>query len=55
MEVLIQMGDKTHHQDQAIFPISLSVMNTTVRRPAKPMLPDELLDELLMISEEFSG
>lgn len=37
----IHSGDRTHHHDQSILPMSFSVMNTIASRPAKPM-PDEL-------------
>lgn len=36
----IQIGESTHHHDQLIVPISLSVMNTMVNRPVKP-IPDD--------------
>lgn len=42
---LIQMGDSTHSQGQLTTPVSFSTMNVMVRRPTKPMPPDE--DELL--------
>jgi len=34
-----QKGDKTHSQDHAIKPVSLSTINTIVKRPQKPMPP----------------
>jgi hypothetical protein len=45
--VVISDGLKTHHHDQSITPVNLSVTNTIVKRPTKP-IPDEL-DELLAI------
>jgi hypothetical protein len=34
---LIQSGDRTHTQDQSILPSSLSIMNTIVSNPLKPI------------------
>jgi hypothetical protein len=45
---VIQIGGRTHHQDQLIFPISFSVMKTIVRRPANPIPPELLLDSLIV-------
>lgn len=46
----VQIGASTHHHDQSIKPVSLSVMKTMVRRPAKPIPPlDELLFDVLML------
>ena len=47
----IQMGERTQSQDQVMIPQSLRTMKTIVRRPAKPMPPDDAdADaELLMI------
>ncbi|AFB75900.1 hypothetical protein 2203_scaffold802_00024 [Bacteriophage sp.] len=39
---LIQSGDSTHHHDQAITCVSLSVINTMVSRPTKPIPPPPL-------------
>ena len=46
---LIQIGDNTHHHDHAMTLQSFRVMNTMVRRPAKPIPPDVLLFVLLMV------
>ena len=43
---LIQIERRTHHQDHEMYPNSLSAMKRMVRRPAKPM-PEELLLEVL--------
>lgn len=53
MMALIQIGDSTHHHDQAITFVNLSTMNTIVSSPTKPIPPD---DELLfddIISSPF--
>jgi hypothetical protein len=42
----IQIGARTHHQDQSITPIILSTMNTMARSPQKPVPLDE---ELLLM------
>lgn len=46
---LIQIGASTHHQDQAMWPVSLRVMKTMVRRPTNPIPPldDEDLDMMV--------
>ena len=41
------IGDKTHSQDQLITFVNLSVINTMVSRPAKPIPPDD--DVLLLM------
>lgn len=48
---VIQIGDNTHHHDHAMTLQSLRVMNTMVRRPAKPAPLDVLLFVLLMVAE----
>lgn len=45
----IQRGQRTHHQDQAITPVSLNAMKSMARRPQKPMPPDDV-DVSLIIS-----
>ena len=45
---VIQMGERTHHHDHAMTFVSLRTMKTIVRRPAKPIPPDEEFDVLLM-------
>jgi hypothetical protein len=42
----IQIGDRTHHQDQDILLRSLRTINTMVNKPTKP-IPALLLEELL--------
>ena len=37
----IQMGERTQSQDQVMIPQSLRTMKTIVKRPAKPMPPDD--------------
>lgn len=37
----IQIGDNTHHHDQAMYLVSFKTIKTMVRRPTNPM-PDEL-------------
>src|SRR5688500_14887668 len=37
----IHIGDSTHPHDQSIFPMSLSVINTIVSKPANPIPPLE--------------
>lgn len=39
MAKLIHNGDKTHHHDQVIIPVSFRPMKRMVSRPAKPMPP----------------
>lgn len=39
----IHIGDKTHHHDHDICPMSLRIINTIVKRPTNPTPP---LDEL---------
>lgn len=46
-KVPIQSGDSTHHHDHAITLVSLSVMNTMVSRPAKPIPPLEFDDDAM--------
>jgi hypothetical protein len=43
----IQIGENTSHQDQSIFPNTLSNTNTIVNKPQNPIPPDELDDELI--------
>ena len=45
----IHIGDSTHHHDQSIFPMSLSVMNTMVSKPTNPIPPLEF-DRLSLIN-----
>lgn len=33
---VIQIGERTHHQDQSIFPSNFSAINRTVKAPVKP-------------------
>jgi hypothetical protein len=40
-DALIQIGESTHHHDQAILPSSLSTMNAIVSSPTKPMPSDD--------------
>jgi len=40
----IQIGDKTHHHDHVILPISFNTIKTIVKRPVNP-IPLELLLE----------
>ena len=40
----IHMGPNTHHHDQLMTWVSLSVMNTMVRSPANPIPPDDDLE-----------
>ena len=46
----IQIGDRTHNQDQAITPHSFSTMKTMVSSPVKPMPVEE---DLLSIFFSF--
>ena len=41
----IHSGDKTHHQDQLIYPVSFNTINTIVKSPVNPIPELELLDE----------
>ena len=41
----MRSGDMTHHHDQSITLVSLSVMKTTVRRPVN-LMPEDELEEL---------
>lgn len=50
IEKLIHSGDSTHNHGQVIPPVSLSAMKRIVSNPTNPIPPDELLDELLLIS-----
>jgi hypothetical protein len=34
-----QMGDKTHHQDHVIYPVSLRPINKIVKSPTNPIPP----------------
>jgi hypothetical protein len=38
----IQSGDSTHHQGHAMYPVSFSPINNTVRSPQNPIPPDDL-------------
>jgi hypothetical protein len=40
----IQIGERTHHHDQVIVPMSFNTMNTIPSNPRNP-IPDELLLE----------
>ena len=46
---LIHRGERTHNQDHAMKPVSLSPMNKTVRRLANPIPPpdDVLLFDIM--------
>jgi hypothetical protein len=44
--MLIQIGERTHHQDHVITLQSLRVIKTIVRRPTNPIPPD---DEVLLL------
>jgi len=46
---LIQMGDRTHHHDHAIYPVSFRPMKSTVKRPTNPMPPDDVVVLLLIL------
>ena len=48
-EVAIQIGDKTHHQDQSILPSSFRVIKTIVSSPVKPIPEDEEEPDLLIL------
>jgi hypothetical protein len=51
---LIQIGERTHHHDQVIYPVNFKVMKTIVNRPIKLMPPPEVEEELLFaISSTF--
>lgn len=47
----IQRGERTQSQDQVIIPQSLRTMKTIVKRPVKPMPPDDAVAvaELLIV------
>jgi hypothetical protein len=49
MAKLISRGDKTHHHDHAITPVSLSVMKTIVSSPTKPTPPEDELESDIML------
>ena len=51
----IHRGERTHHHDHVIVPISLSVMKTIVNRPPKPIEPLVELPELLIIFLLYYG
>lgn len=56
----IQIGERTHHHDHAMKPVSFKVMKTMVSRPTKPMPPvleeDELdIADSLVDSMELGG
>jgi hypothetical protein len=46
----IHIGERTHHHDQSMNPVSLSVMNTIVSNPVNPIPPLRLLLCVLLIS-----
>lgn len=48
---LIQIGANTQTQGQLMKPVSFRVMKTMVRRPEKPIPPDEDDDEELIVCE----
>lgn len=41
---VIQIGDRTHHQDHVIIFRSFKVMNTIVRSPTNPIPPDDVFE-----------
>lgn len=46
IRTVIQIGDRTHHHDHPITPVSLRTMKVMVRSPVKP-IPEDVLDEEL--------
>jgi hypothetical protein len=50
----IHMGDKTHHQDHVMIPISLRTINTIVNKPPKPIPLEELLELLITLIFKLS-
>ena len=44
----IHSGERTHHQDQVIVPISFRMIKTMARRPTNPIPPLEELDDVLI-------
>ena len=50
IEMLIQIGERTHSHDQVMTPQSFKTMKATARRPTNPIPDDEDDDdELLMV------
>ena len=49
IDILIQMGDNTHHQDQLITLHNLRPINRIVRAPVKLMPEDEELELIVLI------
>ena len=50
----IQRGDKTQSQDHAIYAVSFSPMNRTVKSPQKPMPPLLDVDVLIVMLVEVA-
>lgn len=46
---LIHRGDRTHSHDHVINPVSLRPMKSTVKRPANPIPPDDVVVLLMFV------
>jgi hypothetical protein len=49
----IQIGDRTHHQDQWMCPVNFRRIKRIVRSPVNPMPPLLELEELLIMMPLF--
>lgn len=47
IRTLIQIGERTHHHDQVMWPVSFRPIKRMVRRPVNPIPPEEEDDEEL--------
>lgn len=45
----INMGDKTHHQDHFMYPVSFKPINRTVNKPKNPIPPDDVLRVVIFV------
>lgn len=51
---VIQIGERTHTQDQFILPNNLRVTKTMVKRPTKPIPPEDEVDPFAIVTFVYS-